>query len=100
MNLRNPGILRNYRPGNRGKTFLVLHILLFIGSIAIVSTLLYILLNLEKSDKIIFKALPIIVSGLILILFYTVGYHRLTEKGNKRKPSRMQFMDKLKLHRR
>jgi uncharacterized BrkB/YihY/UPF0761 family membrane protein len=98
INHRKPRIIRDYNAKNRGRIFLVLNILLFIGSIAIISTLLYILLNLEKSDAIIFKAIPIIVSGLILILFYTIGYYRLTEKGNKHKPFRMQFKEKFKFH--
>jgi len=82
----------------KGKwTFLVLNIFLFIGLITIVSTLLYVLINLEQSDRIIFRCLPIIALGLVFVLFYAIGYNKLTEKENKHKPFQMQFMEKFKL---
>jgi uncharacterized BrkB/YihY/UPF0761 family membrane protein len=98
MHPRKPGNIKPFNVKDRKRTFFILNILLLTGSIIIVSTLLNILINLDKSDTIIFKAIPIIVSGLILILFYTIGYYRLTEEGNKHKPFRMQFMDKFKHH--
>jgi biotin transporter BioY len=95
MNLRKPGSSRDFNVKNGNKTFFVLNILLFTGSITIVSTLLYILINLDKSDAIIIKALPVIVSGLVLVLFYSIGIHKLKENGKKNKPFKMLFMKKL-----
>ena len=81
----------------KGKmTFLVLNILLVLGLITIVSTLLYILINLEQTDRIILRCLLIVVLGLVFVMFYAIGYHKLTEKENKRKPFKMQFMEKYK----
>jgi biotin transporter BioY len=95
MNLRKPGIIRDFKVKNGNKTFWILNILLFAGSITIVSALVYILLNLERSDAIIIKALPFIVSGLVFVLFYAIGYHKLKENRNKQKPFKMLFMEKL-----
>ena len=62
------------------RIFLVINILLLIGLITIVSTLLYLLINLEHSDKIILKCLPIIALGMVLVLSYWIGYHYLRKK--------------------
>jgi hypothetical protein len=79
------------------RAFLVINILLVIGLITIVSTLLYILINLEQSDRIILRCLPIIVLGLVFVLSYAIGYNKLTAKENKGRPFKIQFMEKFKL---
>jgi len=41
--------------------------MLFIGALLVVSTLLYLLLNLDKSDSMIITLLPILVAGIALL---------------------------------
>jgi biotin transporter BioY len=83
MAFKKSGRIPNFNSKNGKKNFLVLNILLITGSFFIVSALVYLLLNLERTDAIILKALPFILSGLVLILFYAIGYHKLKEKENK-----------------
>jgi len=78
------------------RTFLILNILLFIGVITIVSTLLYLLFHLNQSDIVIYKCAFIIISGLVLVLFYAIGYNDLKKKENKNKPHKMEFMAKFR----
>jgi uncharacterized membrane-anchored protein len=79
------------------RTFLVLNILLFIGVITIVSTLLYLFFHLNQSDIVIYKCACSIVSGLVLVLFYAIGYHDLKKKEDIHKPYKMEFMTKFRL---
>jgi len=82
----------------KGKwTFLILNILLSIGIITIVLPLLYLLFNLEQSDRIFLKCLPIILSGLVFVMFYVVVYHKLTARKHKDRPFKMPFMEKFKV---
>jgi undecaprenyl pyrophosphate phosphatase UppP len=64
------------------RTFLVLNILLSTGVITIVSTLLYLLIHLNQSDIVIYECVFCIVSGLVLVLFYAIGYHELKKNKN------------------
>jgi hypothetical protein len=57
------------------RIFLALNILLSIGTIILVSTLLFLLFHLNQSDKIILKCMFSIITGMILILFYAIGYN-------------------------
>jgi hypothetical protein len=79
------------------RTFLVFNILLFVGIIIIVSTISYVLINLKQSDRIFLRCLPIIALGLVLILFYAIGYHKLIAKEKRNRPYRMQFLEKFRL---
>jgi putative flippase GtrA len=94
--LRKTNRIVSFNTKKRKRSFLVLNILLFIGSVTIVSTLLYILVHLNQSDKIIYMCVPIIASGLIFILFYAIGYNELTKKENGHKPFQMKFMSKFR----
>ena len=62
------------------RTFLIINILLFFGMVLIVSTLLYLLFNLNQSDRVIYKSAVIIVTGLVFIMFYAVGYNRTKKR--------------------
>jgi hypothetical protein len=64
------------------RTFLALNILLLIGAIILISTLLYLLFHLNQSDKVIFKCLVSILTGMILILFYVIGYNEIKKNQN------------------
>jgi hypothetical protein len=79
------------------RTFLVLNILLFIGVITIVSTLLYLLFHLNQSDIVLYKCACSIVSGLVLVLIYAIGYYDLKKKEDIHKPYKMEFMAKFRL---
>ena len=63
-------------------SFLFLNILLIAGVIAIVFTLLYILLHLDQSDRIILRCVPVILSGLVLVLIYFIGSSRKSVQRN------------------
>jgi hypothetical protein len=52
---------------------------LIIGGLSLILTLLYLIINLEKADKIIIFCLPGFVFGLVLIILYTLGHQRLTK---------------------
>jgi hypothetical protein len=78
------------------RTFLISNILLVLGLIIILSTLVYVLFNLKQTDRIILRCLPIVTLGIVFVMFYALGYHKLTEKENNRKPFKMQFMEKYK----
>jgi hypothetical protein len=64
------------------RTFLLINILLFFGIVLIVSTLLFLLFNLNQSDIVIFKSVFIIITGLVLVMFYTIGYNGIKKKQN------------------
>jgi putative flippase GtrA len=94
--LRKTNRIVSFNIKKRKRSFLVINFLLFIGSVTIVSTLLYILIHLNQSDKIIYMCVPIIATGLIFVLFYAIGYHELTRKENSHKPFQMKFMSKFR----
>ena len=94
--LRKTNRIVSFNTKKRKRSILVLNILLFIGSFTIVSTLLYILIHLNQSDKIINMCVPIIASGLIFVLFYAIGYHELTIKENRHKPFQMKLISKFR----
>lgn len=64
------------------RIFLIINILLFFGIFLIVSTLLYLLFNLNQSDRVIYKSVVIIITGLVLVMFYAVGYTEIKKKHN------------------
>lgn len=55
------------------RRFLILNVLLFLGAVLIVSSLLYILFNLNQSDRVIYKSMVFLVTGLILVFFYAIS---------------------------
>jgi len=64
------------------RTFLFINLLLFSGVILIVSTLLYLLFNLNQSDRVIYKCIIGIISGFVLVIFYIIGYNGIKKKQN------------------
>jgi O-antigen/teichoic acid export membrane protein len=64
------------------RTFLIINFLLFFGVVLIVSTLLYLLFNLNQSDRVIYKSILIIILGLDLVMFYAIGYNEINKKKN------------------
>jgi amino acid transporter len=64
------------------RTFLIINILLFFGVVLVVSTLLYLLFNLNQSDRVIYKSALIIITGLVLVIFYFIGYNDIKKKQN------------------
>jgi len=49
-------------------SMIISNILLIIGSLAIVSTLVYLLLNLDKSDSLVNLLIPFLFAGLALLI--------------------------------
>ena len=44
------------------------NIMLFLGALLIISSMIYLLVNLDKSDKLVRLLLPVIVGGILLVL--------------------------------
>ena len=44
------------------------NIILFLGALLIISSMIYLLVNLDKSDKLVRYILPVIVGGILLVL--------------------------------
>ena len=68
-----PPVMTELQTGKGKVNFLILNILLIAGVVAIVFTLLYILFHLDQSDRIILRCVPVILSGLVLVLIYFIG---------------------------
>jgi uncharacterized membrane protein len=64
------------------RTFLIINILLLFGIVLIVSTLLYLLFNLNQSDRLIYKSIFMIITGLLLVLSYAIGLNEIKKKQN------------------
>ena len=64
------------------RTFLIINILLLSGIVLIVSTLLYLLFNLNQSDRLIYKSIFMIITGLVLVLSYAIGFNEIKKKQN------------------
>jgi uncharacterized membrane protein len=64
------------------RTFLIINILLLFGIVLIVSTLLYLLFNLNHSDRLIYKSIFMIITGLLLVLSYAIGFNEFKKKQN------------------
>ena len=64
----------NRRTPKAKRSFLILNILLLLGIVLIVSTLLYLLFNLNQSDKLIYKSISMIITGLVLVMSYAIGF--------------------------
>ncbi len=74
-------------------TTVVSNSLLFLGAMLIVSALIYLLINLEKSDSLIVILLPIIVAGIALLFISQLimpGLPRL----RRRKRHEMDFTNR------
>jgi hypothetical protein len=80
--MKNTNRLLDLKTKEAKRAFLVINILLFFGIILIVSTLLYLLFNLNQSDRVIYKCVFAIISGLILVFFYAIGYNGIKKKQN------------------
>jgi len=65
---------------NAKRIFFAINLLLVLGVALVVSTLLYLLFNLNHSDKVIYKCLVFIISGLFLVFSYSIGLGSLNKK--------------------
>jgi hypothetical protein len=67
------------------RIFFISNLLLIFGVFLIVSTLLYLLFNLNHSDKVIYKCIFTIISGLVLVFFYVIGFNTIKNKKGSRR---------------
>jgi cytochrome c biogenesis protein CcdA len=67
------------------RIFLVTNLLLILGVLLVVSTLLYLLFNLNQSDRVIYKCIFTIISGLVLVIFYVIGFNAIKKKQDSRR---------------
>jgi uncharacterized membrane-anchored protein len=89
--------LLNLDTKKKKRTFLILNLLLVLGVISIVSTLLYILLNLTNTDTIIIKCIPSFALGLAFVFFYAIGFNELTKKADRHRPFKILFTEGFRL---
>jgi hypothetical protein len=68
------------RTKNARRIFFTINVLLVIGVALVVSTLLYLLFNLNHSDRVIYKCLVLIISGLLLVISYFIGLDSIKRK--------------------
>jgi hypothetical protein len=68
------------RTKNARRIFLVMNVLLVIGVALVVSTLFYLLFNLNHSDRIIYKCLVPIILGMLLAVTYFIGLDSIKRK--------------------
>ena len=61
------------------KLFRSMNFALIIGGLCLICTFLFLIANLGRVDMIIFYCLPGFVFGLILMILYAIGHHRLTK---------------------
>ncbi len=59
--------------------FKAMNVAMIIGGLSLISTFLYLLVNLNKVDDIIIYCVPGFVLGLTLMILYAVGYQKLTK---------------------
>jgi len=52
----------------RRLSMIISNILLLVGSLSIVSSLVYLLLNLDKSDSLVNLLMPFIFAGIVLLI--------------------------------
>jgi uncharacterized BrkB/YihY/UPF0761 family membrane protein len=62
------------------RIFLAINLLLILGILLVVSTLLYLLFNLNHSDRVIYKCIFTIISGLVFVVFYVIGFNAIKKK--------------------
>jgi cytochrome c biogenesis protein CcdA len=67
------------------RIFLVTNLLLILGVLLVVSTLLYLLFHLNQSDRVIYKCIFTIISGLVLVVFYVIGFNAIKKKQDSRR---------------
>ncbi len=70
------------RPAEKIK-FLVLNFILFSSGLSLVGSFLYLLINIEKADRIIYKCLPGFTLGIVLLMIYFFLYENLVFRKRK-----------------
>jgi len=65
--------------------YVVLDIYLGIGVISLLASILYLLLNINQADKIIYYCVPGFVIFLSAAILYLVGYQNILWKKNSKK---------------
>lgn len=68
------------RTKNARRIFFAINVLLVIGVALVVSALLYLLFNLNHSDRAIYKCIVPFISGLFLVIFYFIGLDSIKRK--------------------
>jgi|GEM_PF-3432312 len=64
------------------RRFLIINVLLILGVVLIVTTLLFLVFNLNRSDIVIYRCLVLILTGLVLVIFYAIEYGKIKNKRN------------------
>lgn len=71
-------ILNLYNKENQ-KLLLAIKFALIIGGLSLILTFLYLIINLDKADRIVLFCLPGFILGLVLMILYRIGHQRLTK---------------------
>lgn len=72
-------LIPNLSDNENKKLFRAMNIALIIGGLSLILTFLYLIINLDKADKILINCLPGFVFGLVLMILYAIGNQKLAK---------------------
>jgi ABC-type uncharacterized transport system permease subunit len=72
-------LIPNLTDNENKKLFRAMNIALIIGGLSLILTFLYLIVNLDKADRLVLFCLPGFVFGLVLMILYGIGHQRLTK---------------------
>ena len=72
-------LIPNLTNNENKKFFRAMNIALIIGGLSLILTFLYLIVNLDKADRLVLFCLPGFVFGLVLMILYAVGHQKLTK---------------------
>ena len=71
-------LMLNLSDNENKKLFRAMNIALIIGGLGLILTFMYLIINLDKVDRIYLFCLPGFIFGLVLMILYGVVHQRLT----------------------
>ncbi|MCP4551659.1 MAG: hypothetical protein GY834_06375 [Bacteroidetes bacterium] len=72
-------LIPNLTDKENKKLFRAMNIALIFGELSLILTFLYLIVNLDKADKILINCMPGFVSGMVLLVLYTLGHNKLNK---------------------
>lgn len=67
-------------PGNKNKQiFRAMNMAFIIGGLSLILTFLFMIVNSDNADRIVLFCLPGFAFGLVLMILYVIGHHKLTK---------------------
>jgi hypothetical protein len=78
-------LIPNLTENENKKLFRAMNIALIIGGLSLILTFLYLIVNLDKADRLVIFCLPGFVLGLVLMILYAIGHQKLTKVKKQRR---------------